>query len=102
MVSVSVVEWVVFAESVPVTVTVYAPAGVQPEQPPPPPPPPPLLLLPQAGIRKSAAITIPIMRNPNSLFRPHRAELKHIPMSDIPAIGSHSAWARSTPGYTFL
>lgn len=59
----------------------------------PPPPPPPLLLLPppQAGIRKSAVITIPIIRKPSNFFRRMRAELKPIPAKAMPAMGSHMA-----------
>ena len=50
-----------------------------------------LLLLPQAGIRKRAATTIPIITKPSSFFRRVRAELKPIPTSAMPAIGSHIA-----------
>ena len=50
-----------------------------------------LLLPPQAGIRNKAAITIPTIRKPSNFLRRVRAELKPIPISDKPAIGSHIA-----------
>lgn len=79
------------SEPVPVTVTVYGPAGVQPVQELPPPPPLLLLLLLQAGNKNKAAITAVMIKKPKSRLRRERAELKPIPISDMPTIGSHIA-----------
>ena len=75
---------------VPVMVTVYEPAAVQPVQPPPPPPPPPLPP-PQAGIRDKATITVAIVRKPSIFLRRERVEPKLTPISDKPKIGKPMA-----------
>ena len=76
--------WAASDPDVPVTVTVYVPAGV-------PPPPPPLvceLLPPHAIMKTKPAITMQIRRIPSSFFR---REVKPAPSSVIPLIGSSKA-----------
>jgi hypothetical protein len=69
---------------VPVTVTVYIPAGV-------PPPGGVVVLLPlllQAVMKMKPAISMQISRIPSSIFR---RELKPAPSNVIPPIGSNRA-----------